>query len=73
MKKIIIGLVILLIVLTPFVFGKKNSKVEYLSEPIEKRTITQIVEATGTIEPVTKVEVGTQVSGIISHIYKEQN
>ena len=29
--------------------------------------------ATGTIEPVTEVEVGTQVSGIISNIYVDYN
>lgn len=29
--------------------------------------------ATGTIEPITKVDVGTQVSGTISHIYVDYN
>ena len=35
--------------------------------------ITTSVTATGTIEPVTKVEVGTQVSGIVSKIYVDYN
>lgn len=40
---------------------------------IEKKDICSGVTATGTIEPVTKVEVGTQVSGIISKVYVDYN
>ena len=72
-KKIIIGLLILLIIALPFVFKKKEGKVQYLSEPIEKRTITQIVEATGTIEPINTVSIGSQVSGRIEQIFVDFN
>ena len=37
------------------------------------QNISTSITATGTIEPVTKVEVGTQVSGIISKIYVDYN
>ena len=47
--------------------------VEYLTAKVEKTTIGNSVTATGTIEPVTEVEVGTQVSGMISHIYVDYN
>lgn len=40
---------------------------------VEKATIGNSVTATGTIEPVTEVEVGTQVSGIIRKIYVDYN
>lgn len=40
---------------------------------VEKKDICSGVTATGTIEPVTKVEVGTQVSGIISKVYVDYN
>lgn len=40
---------------------------------IEQKDICSGVTATGTIEPVTKVEVGTQVSGIISNVYVDYN
>lgn len=50
------------------------------SEPLSIETTTvsrgdvaNIVTATGTVEPITQVEVGTQVSGIISHIYVDYN
>lgn len=73
MKKIIIGIVIILVILIPFLMKKNNAKAEYLKEPAEYRTITQIVEATGTIEPVNTVDIGSQVSGLINEIYVDYN
>lgn len=73
MKKYIIGLVVILIIIVPFVMNKKNGKAQYLSEPIQKRTITQIVEATGTIEPINTVSIGSQVSGRIDEIFVDYN
>lgn len=52
---------------------KPKMKVDYTTVKVEQQTITSNVTATGTIEPVTQVEVGTQVSGIISHIYVDYN
>lgn len=40
---------------------------------IARNTIANMVTATGTVEPITQVEVGTQVSGIISKIYVDYN
>ena len=73
MKKIIIALVVIAALTTPFIFKKQNGKAEYLSEPIQKRTITQIVEATGTIEPINTVSIGSQVSGRIDEIFVDFN
>jgi len=53
--------------------GEKTFKVAFETAKVEKATIGNSVTATGTIEPVTKVEVGTQVSGIISKIYVDYN
>jgi HlyD family secretion protein len=47
-------------------FNLETARTEY-------RTISNSVTATGTVEPVVKVEVGTQVSGIISRIYVDYN
>ena len=52
---------------------KKESKITYSSDKVEYRDISTSITATGTIEPVTKVEVGTQVSGIIDRIYVDYN
>ena len=56
-------------------FGGKGKKAEisYETAKVERATLSSSVTATGTIEPVTEVEVGTQVSGIISHIYVDYN
>lgn len=51
----------------------KGPKVTYSTSPVEKQNITTSITATGTIEPVTEVEVGTQVSGIIDRIYVDYN
>jgi len=48
-------------------------KAEYQMTKVEKGNISTTVTATGTIEPVTSVEVGTQVSGIVAKIYVDYN
>lgn len=48
-------------------------KVTYETVTVSKGGISESVTATGTIEPVTEVEVGTQVSGIIDKIYVDYN
>lgn len=53
--------------------SKPRHKVTYVTATVEKGEISESVTATGTIEPVTEVEVGTQVSGIIDKIYVDYN
>lgn len=50
-----------------------DPKVTYNSTTVQKQNISTSITATGTIEPVTEVEVGTQVSGIIDKIYVDYN
>ena len=56
-------------------FCNSNNTVEtsYTTETVKKGTLSNSITATGTIEPVTEVEVGTQVSGIIDKIYVDYN
>ena len=51
----------------------KTFDVKFEETTVKKQDISSGVTATGTIEPVTKVEVGTQVSGIISKVYVDYN
>lgn len=54
--------------------GKKASQtISFSTSVVQKGTISNSITATGTIEPVTEVEVGTQVSGIIDKIYVDYN
>lgn len=52
---------------------KAKHRIEFATESVRKRDISNSITATGTIEPVTEVEVGTQVSGIIDKIYIDYN
>ena len=72
-KKIIITLAVLILISIPYIISKKGNKIEYIKEPIKERTITQIVEATGTVQPVNTVDIGAQVSGMINEIYVDYN
>ena len=53
--------------------GKKEEKVKFSTAKVETTSIHTSITATGTIEPVTSVTVGTQVSGIVSHLYVDYN
>jgi HlyD family secretion protein len=58
------------------VYHQRNSKTpaaKYRTETVEKGTVAETVTATGTISAVTTVQVGSQVSGIISKIYVDYN
>ncbi len=70
MKSLILGSLAVALTLTAC-----GPKVEYTYTTVkaEKTDITTSVTATGTIEPVTSVDVGTQVSGIVSNIYVDYN
>ena len=53
--------------------GKKEEEVTFESAKVERQNIHTTITATGTIEPVTSVTVGTQVSGIVSKLYVDYN
>ncbi len=69
---IIISIAAILVIISAFIFIKKGS-VKYITKPIAKDTITQYVEASGTIKPINTIEVGTQVSGTVAKIYVDYN
>lgn len=50
-----------------------KTTVRYITKPVTKETITQYVEASGTIKPINTIEVGTQVSGTVAKIYVDYN
>ena len=53
--------------------NKKEEKISFETAKVEKGNIQTSITATGTIEPVTSVTVGTQVSGIVSKLYVDYN
>ena len=75
-KKLIIGIVGVLVVAGGiWFFTGKTSKggIRLETAKVGRSSISNTVTATGTVEPVTEVEVGTQVSGIIDKIYVDYN
>lgn len=81
MKKIKISkvwiLVAIVVVLAAVAFllsgNKKKEQVQFNTAEVAPANIVNTVSATGTIEPVTSVTVGTQVSGIVSKLYVDYN
>jgi HlyD family secretion protein len=64
-----------LVVIAAFAAFRLNQKTEaeYFTAKVENGDIRQVIEATGTINPVTLVQVGSQVSGMISKLYVDFN
>lgn len=53
--------------------GKKEEKITFDTAAVAPANIMNSITATGTIEPVTSVTVGTQVSGIVSKLFADYN
>ena len=71
---IILASVAVLALVAYFLFGgEKQAGVTYGTAEVKVGDITNSVTATGTIEPVTSVTVGTQVSGKVAHLYVDYN
>jgi HlyD family secretion protein len=77
MKKwlVIAGVLILALAVSGyFMFVKKSAtKYSFRFDKVSKGDLIVLVTATGTINPVTSVDVGTQVSGIVAKLYADFN
>jgi len=73
-KYIIIGvLLIVAIVATVWFLKGRSSKITYKTSRLEKGTVVSAISATGTVNPVTTVQVGSQVSGTIQKLLADYN
>lgn len=75
-KLIIFPIVLLVLIVAGYLilFGKPGaSAVQYEYGILTRGTVENTVSATGTLSPVTTVEVGTQVSGTIDKVYVDYN
>lgn len=71
-KKVFIGLLVILAVVY-FVFFNKKSEYTYTTEELQVGGIIEKVTASGVIDPISTISVGTQVSGTIDEIYVDYN
>lgn len=71
----IVTAVLLIVAVLAYFLTKKEKKegVSFETSKVEVTNIRNSITATGTIEPVTSVSVGTQVSGIVSKLYVDYN
>lgn len=68
-----IVVVILAIVAWLLSGGKEKEEINFKQEKVATHTLQNSITATGTIEAVTSVTVGTQVSGIVNKLYVDYN
>ena len=76
MKKyvIIVSIVVIILgVVLFFVFNNSNGKQKFITEKISRGDIKSTVSSTGTVNAVTTVQVGTQVSGTIQKLFVDYN
>jgi len=75
MKKLIISSIVIIAVGITIFLGVKqrNNNPKFRLEKVVRGEIISSVTATGTVNPVTTVQVGTQVSGTIKEIYADFN
>jgi len=75
MKKVlIVSAVVIILALTAYFFLRgNNNEPQFRTEKVVKGDVVMAVTATGTVNPVTTVLVGTQVSGTIKEIYVDYN
>ena len=72
-RYIITALAFVIIIAGASTYVYLKNKVHYQTRPLKRCTITEIVEASGTINPVNTVSVGSTVSGLIKEIYVDFN
>jgi len=75
-KRVIIPIVLVIIAAGAFIAIRRNPKKDepkYRTEAADRGQIRMTVTATGTVSAVTTVQVGSQVSGVISRLYADFN
>jgi HlyD family secretion protein len=74
--KLVLGLLVLALVVGAgwwWSSGRKEDAVRFRTAKVEKGPITATVSSTGTVNPVTSVQVGSQVSGQIKELFVDFN
>ena len=70
---IVAGVIIIALAVYALSGSKKKEEISFETVAVAPANIMNSITATGTIEPVTSVTVGTQVSGIVSKLYVDYN
>ena len=68
-----IGVLVVVLALSVALRGRRDSDTDFLTAKVVTGTVRQAVTATGTVQPVVTVQVGSQVSGQIQALYADYN
>ncbi len=72
-RLVIIAVIIAALITSYFIYKKKQGKPEWRLDRISTGNLREEVTASGTLNPSSQVNVGTEISGKISKIYKDFN
>jgi HlyD family secretion protein len=75
-RYIVVVVVVVLLAIGGYTYwrhGQGDGQSQYVTEPIARGSVASTVTATGTLNPVTSVQVGTYVSGPIKALYADFN
>lgn len=56
-----------------FAFGRSSDAVTYKTAAVSRQNLVIVVTATGTLEPVKEVQIGTEISGTVQEVLVEEN
>jgi HlyD family secretion protein len=72
----IVGILVVAAAVTTVLIWKRtenSNTVQYKTEQVQRGNLTVIVTATGTLQPTNKVDVGSELSGIIKSVHVDYN
>jgi len=65
--------VLLLVFLAMRLFGGEGDPVRYATVPLDRGNLTVTVSATGNLQPTNQVDVGSQISGLVTRVNVDNN
>src|SRR5579884_1337243 len=74
-KKLITALIIVVVAVftVGMVIRSRSGDIQYFTAKVTRGNITAVVQATGTINALTTVPVGSSVSGIVKYVFADFN
>ncbi|HEV3220115.1 MAG TPA: efflux RND transporter periplasmic adaptor subunit [Candidatus Acidoferrales bacterium] len=69
----VLGLVIVVATPTYFYYRGRGSEIKYTMATVSKGSITSVVQATGTVNALTTVPVGSFISGTVQYVFADYN
>ena len=70
---LLILIIVAAVIILPRFLNSGNESISYITEKADRSNVTSYIEASGTVNPMTTIEVGTQVSGTINKIHVDYN